>query len=334
MKKPLLSLLLLPLLGFAGDPPPSVKPQGGVNYPSNFQVANGVDLFVQGEYLYWAASEEGLYFAQDSSTPGMDFNGKLARINPKWDSGFRVGTGLNFPKQGMDLTLLWTYFSTSAHKTAQGDLLLVLWAHPDLTATRHADFAKARWRIDLNTLDLEVGRSCWFGGHFSFRPFIGLRAALIDQALNTEYLFATTPALLGKVHTQSDFQGGGVRAGADLRFTFGPGFAVYGLASGALLYGKFEADFREKEEKVLIARAKDHFLQGVSALQIGAGIGWDTHFAKDRCHIELHIGWEQNSWGNANQMNHFLGELQTGRLFEEHSHLSFQGLVAGGRFDF
>jgi len=303
-------------------------PDDRVNYPSNFQVESGCNLFLFGDYLYWIAQEDSLYYAQSGSG-----NGHLQKVKPQWDSGSRIGTGLNFPKEGYDLIFTWTWFSTDA-SSKKGGSLLSMWARPDSPATTTSHFAKGKWDLDIQLFDLEWGRSSWFGGHFSLRPFFGVRALFLQQNLKNHYAYDTIPAVIGKVHAASDFQGSGMRAGAETRFAFAYGFSIYGNASGSLLYGRFDADFRLQEDRFTIGRAKDHFNQGISSLQLALGLAWDAHFARDRLHIEFHIGWEQNGWFGANQMNHFMQEMGSGTYFQENSNLSLQGLVAGGRFDF
>ncbi|MBI2810457.1 MAG: hypothetical protein HYX67_06480 [Candidatus Melainabacteria bacterium] len=342
-KKKLLLLLTLPTVCLTAHPV-SEKPQGKVNYPSNFQVEGGSNLFLFGDYLYWRANEDSLYYTHTGAGTGtvfpatgsIDFNGRLKKIDPEWGNGLRLGLGVNFPKEGYDLNAAWTWFATSdSHSVhASNGSLIVLWAHPDAPTSVHATTAKGHWDLDVNVLDLEWGRSSWFGGHLSMRPFFGLRGLWLDQTLKNHYDYATIQPTFGSVHSESNYRGGGLRAGGDVRFVLPYDFAIYGLASGSLLYGKFDADFHVKEDSTTIARTDDDFWDGISSLQVALGLGWDTHFHKDRLHIEFHLGWEQNIWFGANQMNHFMGQLHGGNYFQENSNLSLQGLVAGGRFDF
>jgi hypothetical protein len=325
--------------------PASERPEGRVNYPSNFQVEKGADVILFGEYLYWIAHEDGLYYAQTGGGSGTtsvppngntDFNGHLKKVEPEWDSGLRAGLGYNFPLEGYDVLIYWTWFSTSAHDSTHADEknILPLWAQPDFSPQAYAQSAKGKWNLDLNVGDLEWGRSSWFGGHFSFRPFFGIRGLCLDQDLKNNYIYNTNPAIRGDLHLDSDFRGGGLRAGADARFALPCGFSIYGLASGSLLYGRFYANMNFKENSLAIAKTKSHFSKGVSSLQLALGLGWDTHFLKDHCHIEFHVGWEQNAWFSVNQMNHFMNQFHNGSFFKENSNLILQGLVAGGRFDF
>jgi hypothetical protein len=340
------SLLLCIAPGFCQQTPPlSEAPDDRVNYPSNFQVEAGIDLFIFGEYLYWIAQEDSLYYAHTGRGSGtttfpqkgnIDFDGKLKKIKPEWDSGARIGLGLNFPKAGYDAALYWTWFSTEAsHSISKpAGTLFSIWAHPDDTLTAADTFAKPKWNLNLNVLDLEWGRSSWLGGHFSLRPFFGIRGLWLEQDLKNRYDYGMTPVVIGKLRAESDFHGGGLRAGADARFAMGCGFSIYGIASGSLLYGRNDCNFRLKEDRLTIAHSKDHFSKGIASLQLALGLGWDSHFNRDHCHIEFHVGWEQNVWFGVNQMNHFMQEIGKGVFYQENSNLSLQGLVTGGRFDF
>ncbi len=325
--------------------PASEKPHGRVNFPSNFQVEGGANLFIAGEYLYWLANEDGLYFAQSGAgnqtglippDGSKNFDGKVHRIHPEWDNGLRLSAGINFPKAGYDTIATWTWLATEGHGSAHAGEhpLIPLWAEPSLTPFANATQAKGEWHLNLNVFDLEWGRSSWFGGHFSLRPFFGLRGLWLDQALKNHFTLATHPAVFESLRATSDFRSGGLRAGADTRFVFSHGFSLYGIASGSLLYGRCHSNLKVKENAFEIARTKDSSWRGNSSLQLGLGLGWDSHIAKDRLHIEFHAGWEQNIWFGVNQMNHFVNQLQQGRFFKENSNLSTQGLVVGGRFDF
>jgi hypothetical protein len=324
--------------------PISQTPNDYINYPSNFQVAGGKNLFIYGDYLYWIAHEDSLYYAHTGlgsgtaafSPDNINFDGHLKKVKPEWDSGARIGLGLNFPNAGYDLVFYWTWFSTDASHSVSSykGTLFSIWAHPDNTSTSFDTFAKGNWELNINLFDLEWGRSSWFGGHFSLRPFFGLRGLLLEQDLTNKYTYNTSPVIFGKLRSESDFHGAGLRAGADTRFAMGHGFSIYGIASGSLLYGRFDCNFQLKENRFAIAYSKDRFLRGIFSLQLALGLSWDTHFAQDRLHIEFHAGWEQNQWFSVNQMNHFMQEIGKAIYFQENSNLSLQGLVAGGRFSF
>lgn len=318
MKNKLILCTLLCSASVFAKPVSKYNPDGKVNYPSNFQVENGWNLFVFGDYLYWNARENGLYFAKTNH---------IHRLEPEWNNGLRIGAGINFPNEGYDLLGIWTWFSTHAHSTI--GLSIPLWAVATLEA--FARKTTAEWNLQQNSADLEWGRSSWFGGHLSWRPFFGLRGAKIDQNLKIDYTYVIQN---GSQHSRSDFIGGGLRAGSDLRFALPCDFGICALMSGSLLMGRIDAELRLKENKTLAAHTKDHFWRMVPALQMALKLSWDRHLYRDRLHLALYAGWEQNIWFGINQMNHFMNPLEGVRFFKENSNLCTQGLVAGGRFSF
>lgn len=325
---------------------------GFVNPSSRFQVDNGWNLFLNMEFLWWVAKEDSLYYAQSGSSNQLtstvppngtiDFDGHLERVTPDWSPGFRVGIGGNMEYDEWDIFLNWTWFKShgrdSSHASEKG-VLLVLWGHPDVdsSATNTASgatYAKAIWDMRLNHMDLELGRSFWVGKHFSLRPFLGGRAAWIDQSFNTHYHLTTTPTTQTHLHAQSDFEGGGIRIGADARLSLLGGWSFYGLASASMLYGHFDCDFHENWQNVKIAGTRDGFHQATSTAQLALGVRWDTYVHRDRYHFGIYAAWEQNIWFGLNKMNRYFNQLHQGNLEQLNSDLTLQGGTFGIRFDF
>lgn len=330
----------------ADDLPSSRQGQeaaGFVNPSSRFEVDNGWNLFVNTEFLWWVAKEDGLYYAQSgysnetttSNPPDgtINFSGHLQKVKPLWQPAFRLGLGGNMAYDEWDLFLNWTWFSSDARGSSKG-LLLVLLGHPDLEGTEAAEYAKAKWKLLYNVIDLEMGRSFWVGKHLSLRPFFGLRGAWLDQNLKTSYRYATTPQTSGRSHFDSDFEGGGVRAGLDARFTLLNGWSFYGIAAASTLYGFFDCDFRANLDNHPVAKTRDGFRQALSSLQMALGVRWDTYVHRDRYHFGLYAGWEQNIWYGANKMNHYFGQFSEGNLQQFNNDLCLQGGTFGIRFDF
>jgi hypothetical protein len=334
----------------ADDLPPSHQGNeatGFVNPSSRFQVDNGWNLFLNTEFLWWVAKEDSLYYAQSGFTnqststvpPNgtVDFDGHLERATPDWSPGFRAGIGGNMAYDEWDIFLNWTWFKShardSSHATTKG-ILLVLWGHPDATNANGASYAKGVWDMRLNHLDLELARSFWVGKHFSLRPFIGGRAAWIDQTFRIQYHLNTAPITETNIHTESDFEGGGIRIGVDTRFVLLGGWSFYALASASMLYGHFDCDFHERWVNDEIAETRDGFHQATSTTQVALGVRWDTYIHHDRYHFGLYAGWEQNIWFGINKMNRYFGQLNQGNLEQLNGDLTLQGGTFGVRFDF
>lgn len=356
MKQKTLSMAIIGLLFtpslflFGNDLPSSAQGReamGFVNPSSRFQVDRGWNLFLNTEFLWWVAKEDGLYYAQSgyslqttSAIPpngAINFDGHLEKVKSSWRPGFRIGFGGNMSYDEWDILLNWTWFQSTARDSSRGTLL-VLWGHPDFddgsSTTTAASQAKAKWELGLNLLDLEMGRSFWAGKHFSLRPFFGIRGTWIDQRFKIDYQYLTNPTTTGKLKMASDFEGGGVRAGLDTRFSLLNGWSFYGLATASMLYGFFNGDSRGNWEGDKIAGTRDGFHQATSTVQMALGVRWDTYLHKDRYHIGLYAGWEQNIWFGLNKMNHYFGQLHQGNLEQLNGDLSLQGGTFGVRFDF
>jgi hypothetical protein len=348
MRKRHLGILILAASSslYADDYPSSKQGRealGLVNPSSRFQVDNGWNMFLNTEFLWWVAKEDGLYFAQSGFTNEAtsavppdgtkDFTGRLEKVHPHWRPGFRVGFGGNMSYDEWDIFLNWTWFKCHTERETKGSLL-PLWGYPDAVNGNIASKAKGEWKLHYNVLDLEMGRSFWVGKYFSLRPFFGIRGAWINQHFNIKYDLKTATETDLRVKPKSDFEGGGVRAGFDARFALWSGWSFYGIASAAMLYGYYDCDFNEKWESVVIAASKDHFRQAASTGQLALGVRWDCYVHHDRYHFGLYAGWEQNIWFGLNKMNRFFSALQNGDLQQMNSDLTLQGGTFGVRFDF
>ena len=150
--------------------PVSQTPDGRVNYPSNFQVEGGINLFLFGEYLYWIAGEDSLYYAHTGRGSGttvvppngeINFKGRLksSQVPECIDSGLRLGIGFNFPKEGYDAAFYWTWFSTDRSNSVSNPegTLFSIWAHPDNTATAADTFAKGKWNPQFQPSRFRMG---------------------------------------------------------------------------------------------------------------------------------------------------------------------------------
>ncbi len=334
----------------ADDLPPSSQGReaiGMVNPSSRFQVENGWNMFLNIEFLWWVAKPDGLYYAQSGYThipttaippTGVpDFNGHLEKVTPNWTPGFRIGLGGNMEYDEWDIFLNWTWFKSTGRDSSHG-FLLVLWGHPDIdTPTSSANgalSATAKYHLQLDTVDLEMGRSFWVGKYFSLRPFICARGAWIHQNFGAKYHLATTPMTHSKFIAHSIFEGGGVRAGFDARFSLLGGWSFYGLASASMLYGHYDCFYRGKWESKTIATTHDGFHRAASSGQLALGVRWDTYVHRDRYHFGLYAGWEQNIWFGLNKMNHWIGKYIDGNLQQMTGNLNLQGGTFGVRFDY
>lgn len=365
MKSLFLSALALSPLLMAEEDPCKTIECCQLAYPScRFETHCGFNTYVTLEGLYWVAKENGLIIAQEGvPAPGAqtgdvpptsyNFRGNILRIDPDWDWGFRLGVGYNLCFDEWDVKATWTSYRTNKDAKFQSDgstYALNLWGHSDVSSSSASSLIKSHFDFKYDTLDFEWGRAFGAGQCFCLRPYFGIRAGWIDQTLTdfNQVALENRPgqSLSTDLKALSDFTGAGLRFGLDGRFDLLCDLSLFGIASYSLVYGSFDASFKESVngdnpnsglpavQDLIIADAQDCFHMGTSSLQLGLGIQWNRGFCCDRYRFGLHLSWEQNLWFQLNQMNHFQHEFKEGVLFQENGNLSLQGISFGARFDF
>ncbi|MBA3721855.1 MAG: hypothetical protein H0W88_05585 [Parachlamydiaceae bacterium] len=201
--------------------------------------------FISVDLLYWRAFQNGLdscFPIETKDTVSPDgtvisrFKGKGRDLNFKWDPGFRIGTGYEFSNCGWDVAAYWTHFHSRTNK------------HHNSENSNH-------WKLNYDTIDLIVGKK--FGDScFTWRPFIGIRAAKIEQKLNGGFAnnFDSSGSFSSEFGSESSFSsdfgftstrnrqkftGIGPIFGLEGSWNIGCGFSVYAGAAVGSLYGRY-----------------------------------------------------------------------------------------------
>lgn len=313
--------------------------------PSARQTSSSTNMFIGADFLYWKADETALYYSQNGKSDGStelevgeyDFRGNLQKVKTKWDPGFRVTLGMNLPHDGWDIKSHWTCFSTDAKHTTNENLLM-LWAHSDIKHGHYLTrYAHAKWDLNFNIFDIELGRDFFVGKKFSFRPSIGSIGGIVDQKIKINTIYYQSdirvPEIDALITAHSDFIGGGIKSGLDTSYTFCKSLSFIAKTSYSMLYSRFDSDMKELENNSTNAKTNDHFNLGISSYKISLSFSWDKSFSNKK-HFQLQIGWEDNIWVGMNQMNHNLFRYSEGELWEENENLTIQGLILHGQLDF
>ncbi|WP_420421031.1 Lpg1974 family pore-forming outer membrane protein [Simkania sp.] len=312
---------------------------------------------IQGEFIWWRAILDNLeYGLKDSAVitdPNNFPNDRAHNFTVKepsfeFDPGFKVAAGYDFGRDNWDLFLRWTWLhSNPSDSVNAGDnnlILLETRVEPIAVSQNFGGIAlspngKVRWDIHFNVLDFEMGYDYFFSKRFSVRPFMGLKTAWIDMDYRVDYIAATVLEggandirdLKGK--GDSDYWGVGPCFGIDSYLHIGWGFSIYGLLSGAALYGEFDAKYDQinienppNTIEVDLKFKHDNFYRLRNMVQMALGVEWAYCFSKEYL-LALHIGWETQYWWNQLEMPFF-------GYFQPEGDLTFSGLDVGVRFDF
>jgi len=312
----------------------------GVNAPTCPKTCNG-DWNVTVAGFYWNAHQDGMEYAVDNhvtnpanqnTPPTLEDIQQLNNVidatyetpNFQWDFGFKAGIGYCSTCDGWDFNAQWTWYRGKANDHVEAELddnhtLIALWSgfSPAQGSVLYATDIETHWKLELNLVDLELGRSFWTSKYLSIRPFIGLRVAYINQDWNIEHKGGSwaaraTPdqdAFNNYVNIDNDYKGVGLRAGLDSDWNFGCGWSIYGNLAAAIVYGRFSIDHDEynrraitPHDKTTVVSIDESFRAARAMLDLGLGLQWSGMFCECQYGLTIALGWEQHMFFDQNQM--------------------------------
>ncbi|MDN3506399.1 MAG: Lpg1974 family pore-forming outer membrane protein [Simkaniaceae bacterium] len=290
---------------------------------------------VSAEFLYWYAVENRLPIAMRTLgfvpqgadvIPGAELAvpNKNIYMDSSWDPGFRVGAGFNSCCDGWDFLVQYTYYRNTNKKGLSeaavqggffippgGDFLFTSpWIETFLPVPFLFDQVNAKWKLDYNVLDLEIGRKFWLSPCFNLRLFTGLKGSWIrtqyDLLQERDLATLDSTAIVGGFfldNFKNTFRGVGLTLGLDPTWHFSRCFSLYGSADFSLLWGKYDGD-RSEEFEIFVTSDRyavswdstnDFYgMQGV--FDLGIGLRYEDTFCCDRFRFLFDLGWEHQLW--------------------------------------
>lgn len=225
-------------------------------------------------FLWMKAYEDGLEYAdQTSGSFGATIVGSAKVLNPpfEWAPGCKAQIGYQFGENDFwDLTLSWTYFHTHTAKSHSSSDLVVadfppLWDSFFLGSS--ASFASVNWMLNLNSVDLKLGKDFFLSNSFAIHPYVGVLSSWINQNYKSKYqgIFNYTDAIDDQFSisqptsftASNKFWGVGPLTGCDLFFHFSQKWGLFGRLSGALLYSQFDVDEKTVGGRILFDGVAD-----------------------------------------------------------------------------
>lgn len=327
-------VLCATLLGAAQTEPeksvasPALAPKGELWPP--------VYLSAWADYLYMRGRPDNLPFAaafvkndEESSSVVRE----VFHIKPDYEAGFRAGVGYVVPESEWNWEASWSYYQGDSHGTLTLEkddeylepLLLERFNNPVVVnAKGHPGMIYAKWHLLLNTGTVDVGR--WFYGKkaFSFRPYIGAKAAWIKQTytgIHENVVFTSASNFFSpsvRAVRRTSVYGIGLHAGANSTIDLSDGLELYANFSADLLSAQTKTTFEEEiegKEGPVPNRMKEYSVMPV--LEIGAGVKWATDLGRGRYCLSVHAGWEEQLWFS----------FAKGSYYSEN--LGLEGIVSG-----
>lgn len=314
-------------------------------YPS---LTCGNNLWINADLLFWTPRENSVVLTNRKTNLFISNDVTLEpalSTHFKWDFGSRVGFGYIFCEDKWDVSVNWTYYTSSTRKRSSNRMeisegMFPIWSlADDIIAYDWVANGKMHWTLNLNLLDIDFGRNfCW--KIFYFRPFAGLRSAWIDQHFNVYYgggIFANGPDLYAmsnnagfdQMHMSNNYWGIGPQLGIEPQMNLGRGWRIYGSASGSLECGFFRLE--QKETYLMKTRyynSRDPFAFRW-IFDAAGGFLWETFLCEDRYAFAFKLGWEYHQFFRQFELKKDqFGLVPAGR------NLTLKGVIFSGRFDF
>lgn len=316
---------------------------------------DGYGWFFTFDVLYWHAKAGGTEFAYSDQDPRaqLPIRGRTKDIDFEWDWGIRVGAGYNFEHDGWDLRAQYTWFDTNGSDSTRaganssivplrGSSTIVALPTNSNRQFLFCTSAKSQYDFDYSAIDLELGRAYFISGKLSFRPHWGLKTAWFDQEQITRYTGGLANGddlgLQGDtVHIKDDcdFWGLGPRVGVDSKWHLGYGFSIFGNVAGALLFGHFDVEHKERysaaSDNRIKLSANRHAFSPTAQMQLG--LRYDKYMHDNTQHIGVGLGFEAQYWWRQNQMLK-IDDAQVLKYERYSEDVSMHGLTLDIQWDF
>lgn len=255
--------------------------------------------FISADLLYWRAQQDGLDTCiptNSSDTVLADgriistFEGESRDPKFKWDPGFRIGAGYEFACSNWEIGAFWTHFNSKAHGSQDRQNGL-------------------RWNIHLDVADLLMAYRYDCYSCFTFRPYVGIRFARLDQKLRIgDSPDATTFAVfddnLVGVDNKHKFTGFGPLAGLEIDVKVCGGFSVYVNGAVSWLYGRNDVRLTNSTSTVDVidfCHINKKTNSTLLAADAGIGVRWMTCFCTNK-QFFLELGYEHHSFFDFNRI--------------------------------
>lgn len=248
--------------------------------------------FIEGEFLYWRAYQGGLAeCVSDVNADATTQNGQvISRFREKkndphfqWQPGYRVGVGF-LSDSCWDIAAYWTDFHSHAHG-------------------HHSCALRQRWKLDFQVVDLLVGYKFCMPSCFTFRPFIGVRGAKIDQSVKACRLNAFLCSRV-REHNKEQFSGVGPLLGIAANMNLGCGFSLYADAATSILYGNFNVNSRKFDHfrgGASCSRSRQHLNSYQTVFDAALGIAFERCICGNR-RLILKLGAEHHCYFDFNRL--------------------------------
>lgn len=255
--------------------------------------ANPSDIYLDGQFLWWKAHEDGIPLAADvdSASPG-----NVYEVDWGWDPGYRIGIGGIFSCE-WDLFLSYTWFRTRAKRESNANLNTFFSIGLPLPPAHLGDFA-----LKFENIDLSLTKTIFGNEIFSFAPLFAIKGAMIKDVYNVTLI--QLPVIFRTVNNEEKFCGIGPTLGFNSSWCLIKNITLVADAGFSLLWGAQSVHRIERSETGGGIRT-DSIHAHTKTLRFATcytlGLQWCTTLC-DGYPLRVLAAWEQQQWFNSNQI--------------------------------
>ncbi|NGX34168.1 MAG: hypothetical protein K1060chlam1_00518 [Candidatus Anoxychlamydiales bacterium] len=308
----------------------------GYNAPGRIDICKG-RCFITADFIYWESLADQLDLGTVNITAPLPQKFEIIKFNTSYQPGFKVGVGTRFKTDDWDLYSQYTRLhekeSTSYNPANKLGNFLTSWFQTDpgsFDLSQITSNIVASWKVDLDKVDLELGRSYYLGSKLIAKPIISLSYHSIDQSYALSLTEGTT---VQRVSVKNDSWSLGPRFGFSTSWFMYKGFNLFGSIYLSLMFAENQISGSGNEDLISyrVTKVDKHILRDVEEFVIG--LGWGSYFTNDRWHFNISLAYEAQRYSHTNymsyvsQMNSETNEVKPGDLY-------MHGMTISTRFDF
>ena len=312
--------------------------------PGRIDICGGIKSFIVAEFIYWEQLSDQLDIGTVNITSTTPQEFEILKFKTDYQPGFKVGIGTHFKRDDWDFYVQYTRLhkteNTIFDPSGKTGTFFTPWFHlskNQFTLSTITTDIKATWKIDLDKIDLELGRACYLGSSLILRPFVSLSGHRLDQrydlSLRAPDVSVTILNTLYSSSTKNDSWSIGPRFGFSTNWFFYKGFNLFGNLALSLLFAENEISGSGDENLVIynVKKIDKYIVRNVEEARLG--LGWGSYFTNNKWHFNLSAAYEVQRYSHTNymsyaaQINLEVSEVKPGDLF-------LHGLSVATRFDF
>lgn len=272
--------------------------------------------YVDVEPLLWRTKTGGVSWVLIFDQANYPLQGTMRSLGFDWNWGVRVGMGKMIGAENWDINAYYTGFNN----TQDQKVIDSYSSYDDVTGStaQGKTTGSFKGKINLNQVDVNIGKSFFVSKHLHYHPYAGLMAAWIKQRYNlltfneidaTQTSIPVAGTLNQNLVDQCKVFGIGPKVGLDTKWYLCNGFKINAALAGALLQSYYDV---YRNEHINLSAVGDDPIDITNDLEapmhrlmpharLLLGLGYEKFFMEGKRKLDLSLNWEMNYFWRANQ---------------------------------